>query len=124
MKAIVVLAAFAWGHPALADDRRSEIMVELLDQYAEHAGSLDACGQGPGETGVSDLSDQIAEWRFPGLWAAWFGGRSSFRDDLQTSTDLSFNLGRLKGCPAPLFIGTTHMLVDTIEQTLQNEFDR
>ncbi|MDB6454683.1 hypothetical protein [Falsirhodobacter sp. 20TX0035] len=123
MKAIVVLAALAWAHPALADDRQSEIMVELLNQYAEHAGSLDACGQGPGKSGVSDLSDRIAEWRFPGLWAAWFGGRSSFRDDLQVSSDLSFSLGRLNGCPSPIFIGTTRMLVDTIEQTLESEMD-
>lgn len=124
MKWFIFLASVGLTLPAFAEDRRTEIMIELLDQYAEQAGQLDVCRQGPGKDGVSELLDQVADWKFPGWWSSWFGGKSAFRENLQTSSDLAFSLGRLEGCPSPILIGTTLLLVDTIEVTLRREMER
>lgn len=110
-----ILALAVCATPATAGD---DPVVELLNLYAEHSGTVAACNRSDLSQDVEGMAADIAEWKYPGFFASFGSDRRTYRDLIAANAKFIYTTSRLEGCPSVFEASVTQTLADAAHDAL------
>lgn len=115
---VALISTLAVAYPALSaqlepNAENEAVVMNAVDLYAKHAGTIASCEMRSRESDVRDMARKVSEWARPGILDGLLGRRAEFEERAAARIMLVYSQSKLKVCGSKMDLVLAKQLAST-----------